>query len=50
MAKYRTKRRSCGLCKPHKKGWLDKHKPKFRAAMEDKKKEILNYYNYRRRV
>ena len=42
MAKMRTKSKSiCGLCKPHKNGWSDKHKPKYRAAMEANKKEVL---------
>ena len=40
MAKYRTKRGSCGLCKPHKKGWDDKHKYKFRQKMNIADQEI----------
>jgi len=41
MAKYRSKKSACGLCKPHKKGWVDKHKVKDRASMDVAKHEIV---------
>lgn len=39
--KYRIKKGSgCKMCKPHKGGWCDKHKPKHRAIMVAMDKEI----------
>lgn len=29
---YKRKRRSCGLCKPHKRGWAPKHKDREQQA------------------
>ncbi|MBI2062012.1 MAG: hypothetical protein HYT87_20005 [Nitrospirae bacterium] len=39
-AVYKRKRRSCGLCKPHKKGLAPKKTPQLRAEEEAMKKEI----------
>ena len=49
MKKYRTKKKagkttaSCGMCKPHKHGWVDKFKPKERAQREALKEEAQNH-------
>ena len=37
---YRTKRRSCALCKPHKMGWGPKDKAKYRAQEKADQAEI----------
>ncbi|MFZ3122153.1 MAG: hypothetical protein WA104_02135 [Thermodesulfovibrionales bacterium] len=37
---YKTKKRSCGLCKPHKKGWDNRWKPKDTAGMRQAEREI----------
>ena len=33
--RYKTKRRSCGLCKPHKQGWSHRHKPQELQALKE---------------
>jgi len=37
---YKTKDRSCPMCKPHKMGWEDKKKYKERQTIEQLDKEI----------
>ncbi|MCL4536948.1 MAG: hypothetical protein M1610_05100 [Nitrospirae bacterium] len=37
---YKTKKRSCGLCKPYKKGWDNRWKAKDRGAMCRAEQEI----------
>jgi len=39
---YKIKRRSCGLCKPHKKGWDKRWKHKDRQKMIDATKDMRN--------
>ncbi|WP_170161082.1 hypothetical protein [Methylocaldum marinum] len=38
--RYKLKRRSCGLCKPHKRGWDNRWKAKDQLLMERAEKEI----------
>lgn len=41
MRKQRkTKRRSCGLCKPHKRGWENRWKPRERALLKAHAEEM----------
>jgi len=37
---YKTKNRSCGLCKPHKRGMAHRWKPRDQQAMRDAEKEM----------
>jgi hypothetical protein len=37
---YKIKKRSCGLCKPHKKGWTNRWKIKDVNEMIESQKEI----------
>ena len=51
MAKMRTKSKSvCGMCKPHKTGWTDKHKERYRAEMEELEQEMQDIPDDFRRV
>ncbi len=36
----KNKRRSCALCKPHKRGFENRWKPKARGLMIESEKEI----------
>jgi len=36
----KNKRRSCGLCKPHKRGCDNRWKPKVRGLMSELDKEV----------
>ncbi len=38
--RYRSKSRSCGLCKPHKRGWDQRWKPKELQRVELAESEI----------
>jgi hypothetical protein len=38
--RYKNKRRSCALCKPHKRGWEERWKPKQVQALRDSEREI----------
>lgn len=40
---YKTKKRSCGLCKPHKKGWDSRWKAKDTAGMRQAEQEIKEH-------
>jgi len=44
---YKTKKRSCGLCKPHKKGLDNRWKTKDRAGMSRVEKEIREHLKER---
>lgn len=37
---YKTKMRSCGLCKPHKQGWENRWKLKHRHLIERTEQEM----------
>ena len=39
-AVYKSKRRSCGLCKPHKRGWAKARKPRELARAKVAQAEI----------
>lgn len=39
-AQYKTKRRSCPMCKPQKMGWAPKHTSKERMLRREAIKEI----------
>jgi len=38
--RYKDKDRSCGLCKPYKRGWDQRWKPKDAQAREEAEREI----------
>lgn len=38
--RYKDKDRSCGLCKPHKRGWAQRWKPKEGQFLEETEREI----------
>ena len=40
---YKTKKRSCGLCKPHKRGWINRWSAKDKRDLLDGQKEIEYY-------
>jgi hypothetical protein len=40
---YKTKKRSCGLCKPHKKGWVNRWKAKDREEICQVESEIKEH-------
>lgn len=42
---YKNKKRSCGLCKPHKRGMADKNKPKVRQMIEITDNEVKEHKN-----
>jgi len=37
---YKNKLRSCGLCKPHKRGWNSRWKPQQRQVLFETDREI----------
>lgn len=37
---YRIKQRSCGLCKPHKRGMAERWKPQEQQAMREAEREM----------
>jgi hypothetical protein len=43
---YKNKRRSCGLCKPHKCGTDNRWKPKARSLEKDAAREIGQFRDY----
>lgn len=45
--RYKIKARSCGLCKPHKRGWSHRYTPQQYAALLDfeKMKKIQETVN-----
>ena len=46
MAKYRDKKsKGCALCKPHKHGWVPKHKPKTLAKLASMKRDAEETYH-----
>lgn len=45
MKIYRSKRRSCPMCKPHKMGFAPRYKNKVLAKLKDMDKEIRNATN-----
>jgi hypothetical protein len=40
---YKIKKRSCGLCKPHKQGWDNRWKAKDKAVMHRTEQEIKEH-------
>lgn len=40
--RYKSKRRSCGLCKPHKRGWLTRWNTKVADQITRAEAEIVN--------
>jgi hypothetical protein len=40
---YKNKKKSCGLCKPHKRGWVNRWSVKDKRDLLDGQKEIENY-------
>jgi len=38
--RYKNKKRSCAMCKPHKRKWEKRWKPKELAKLEQDEKEI----------
>jgi hypothetical protein len=45
---YKDKRRSCAMCKPHKRGWEPKKKAKVRAAERNMDREIESAFERKR--
>ncbi|MEW6107963.1 MAG: hypothetical protein AB1632_02170 [Nitrospirota bacterium] len=41
--RYKIKKRSCGLCKPHKKGWDKRWKVKDMGKMYQAESEIIEH-------
>lgn len=39
--RYKQKRRSCALCKPQKRGWENRWKPKERQLLDSAETEVL---------
>ena len=39
---YKNKKRSCGLCKPHKRGWVNRWKSREYQRLLQDQKEIKN--------
>jgi len=40
---YKNKKKSCGLCKPHKRGWANRWSVKDKRDLLDGQKEIEYY-------
>lgn len=40
---FKNKKRACGLCKPHKRYWADRWKPKEKEALRRWEHEKVNY-------
>jgi len=40
---YKNKKRSCGLCKPHKKGWTNRWKNKDKVQLRHAEHEIKEH-------
>jgi hypothetical protein len=40
-SKYKHKKRSCKMCKPHKMGFVNRWKIKIKQTLKETKKEIL---------
>jgi hypothetical protein len=40
---YKNKKKSCGLCKPHKRGWVNRWSVKDKRDLLDGQKEIEYY-------
>jgi len=38
--RFKSKRRSCALCKPHKRGWAPRWKPRERSLIERTEREV----------
>ena len=41
--RYKNKKKSCGLCKPHKRGWTNRWSAKDKRDLMDGQKEIEYY-------
>lgn len=44
---YRNKLRSCGLCKPHKRGLAQRWKPRDRQALREAGREMAAAFSRR---
>lgn len=41
--RYKNKKKSCGLCKPHKRGWSNRWKDKEMQKLKISEKEIQKH-------
>lgn len=40
--RYRAKRRACGLCKPHKRGWQRRWDDRAEARLREFEREVAS--------